>query len=173
MAVSPASPTTVFLAGGARNGTLIRSIDGGTTWTEISRNNVTNATDSIHVDMHAFAFNSTGATMYVGNDGGVWKTSGSPTGSPVAGFWTNLNQTLQITQFYQESRFTLPTRIRHGRTQDNDVQIYQGFTSPSANLLWKAAEIGCDGGFTAIDFISPAPATENASTFRIIHLSRS
>jgi len=157
MAVSPASPTTVFLGGGARNGTLIRSIDGGTTWTEISRNANPLPTDSIHVDMHAFAFTSTGATMYVGNDGGVWKTSGSPTGSPVAGFWTNLNQTLQITQFYPGvSIHPSNAGFAMGGTQDNDVQIYQGFTSPTANLLWKAAEIGCDGGFTAIDFNVPS-----------------
>ncbi len=157
MAVSPASPTTVFLGGAARNGTVIRSIDGGTTWTEISRNDVAGATDSIHVDMHAFAFSSNGATMFVGNDGGVWKTSGSPSGAAGAGFWTNLNQTLQITQFYPGvSIHPSNSGFAMGGTQDNDVQIYQGFTSPSANLSWKAAEIGCDGGFTAIDFNVPS-----------------
>jgi len=157
MAVSPASANTVFFGGGATNGTLIRSIDGGTTWTEISRNVSPLPTDSIHVDMHAIAFNSSGTTMYVGNDGGVWKTSGSPTGAPGAGFWTNLNQTLQITQFYPGvSIHPSNAGFAMGGTQDNDVQIYQGFTSPSANLSWKVAEIGCDGGFTAIDFAVPS-----------------
>ncbi len=99
MAVSPVSANDVFLGGAANNGTLIRSTDGGSTWTEISRNDVQGATDSIHVDMHAIAFNNTGSVMFVGNDGGVWKTT-APTGTPAAGFWTNLNQSLQITQFY-------------------------------------------------------------------------
>src|SRR5439155_21162057 len=157
MAVSPASASDVFLGGAAGNGTLIRSTDGGTTWTEISRNDVQGATDSIHVDMHAFAFNNTGTVMYVGNDGGVWKTSGSPAAAAGAGFWTNLNQNLDITQFYPGvSIHPSNTGFAMGGTQDNDVQIYQGFTSPSANLSWKAAEIGCDGGFTAIDFSIPS-----------------
>jgi len=158
MAVSPASANTVFLGGAANNGTLIRSLDGGTTWTEISRNDVANATDSIHVDMHAFAFSKDGSTMYVGNDGGVWKTT-QPTlaGTPPAGFWTNLNQKLEITQFYPGvSIHPSNAGFAMGGTQDNDVQIYQGFTSPSANLSWKSAEIGCDGGFTAIDFNVPS-----------------
>ncbi len=157
MAVSPASANTVFFGGGASNGTLIRSTDGGSTWTEISRNVSPLPTDSIHVDMHAFGFSSNGTTMYVGNDGGVWKTSGSPTGAPGAGFWTDLNQTLQITQFYPGvSIHPSNAGFAMGGTQDNDVQIYQGFTSPSANLSWKVAELGCDGGFTAIDFAVPS-----------------
>ena len=78
MAVSPANANTVFLGGAANNGTLIRSINGGTTWTEISRNDFAGATDSIHVDMHAIAFNNSGTIMYVGNDGGIWKTATPP-----------------------------------------------------------------------------------------------
>jgi len=127
-------------------------------WTEISRNVSPRPTDSIHVDMHAIAFSKDGSTMYVGNDGGVWKTT-QPTlaGPPPAGFWTNLNQTLQITQFYPGvSIHPSNAGFAMGGTQDNDVQIYQGFTAPSANLSWKVAEIGCDGGFTAIDFAVPS-----------------
>src|SRR5881296_1302309 len=41
MAVSPVSANDVFIGGAANNGTLIRSTDGGATWTEISRNDVT------------------------------------------------------------------------------------------------------------------------------------
>jgi hypothetical protein len=158
MAVDPADATgnTVFAGGAASIDTLIRSTDGGTTWTEISRNDVRGATDSIHVDMHAIAFSSNGGTMYVGNDGGVWKTT-NPTGAPSAGFWTNINQSLDITQFYPGvSIHPANSGFSMGGTQDNDVQIYQGFTSPSANLLWNTAQIGCDGGFTAIDFSIPS-----------------
>ncbi len=154
LAVSPASPGDVFFGGAASNGTLIRSLDGGATWTEISRNNVSGATDTIHVDMHAIAFSGNGSTMYVGNDGGIWKAANS-TGTPGAGFWTNLNQNLSITQFYPGvSIHPSNTGFSMGGTQDNDVQVYQGFTGPA--LLWQTAQIGCDGGFTAIDFKTPS-----------------
>jgi hypothetical protein len=156
LAVSPASANDVFFGGGASHGTLIRSVDGGATWTEISRRDVQGAADTIHVDMHAIAFSGNGGTMYVGNDGGVWKTT-QPTlaGTPPTGFWTNLNQNLDITQFYPGvSIHPSNTGFSMGGTQDNDVQIYQGFTGPP--LLWQSAQIGCDGGFTAIDFTNPS-----------------
>jgi len=154
LAVSPASASTVFFGGAASNGTLIRSTDGGSTWTEISRNNVSGASDTIHVDMHAIAFNSTGSVMYVGNDGGVWKTA-NPTGAPNAGFWTNLNQNLQITQFYPGvSIHPSNTGFAMAGSQDNGIQDYQGFNGTP--LLWQDSGLGCDGGFTAIDFSVPS-----------------
>lgn len=155
LAVSPASANDVFFGGGAGNGTLIRSIDGGTIWTEISRNNVNPfPADSIHVDMHAIAFSGNGGTMYVGNDGGVWKTA-NPTGAPNAGFWTNLNQNLQITQFYPGvSIHPSNTGFAMAGSQDNGIQDYQGFNGTP--LLWQDSGLGCDGGFTAIDFNVPS-----------------
>src|SRR5260370_21754014 len=122
LAVSPASANDVFFGGGASKGTLIRSLDGGATWTEISRNNVSGATDSIHVDMHAIAFSGNGSTMYVGNDGGVWKTT-QPTlaGTPPAGFSTNLNPNFYITQFYPGvSLHPSNTGTSIGSTHDHD-----------------------------------------------------
>jgi hypothetical protein len=153
LAVSNASD--VFFGGAASNGTLIRSLDGGVNWTEISRNDIRpQVADSIHVDMHAIAFSGNGATMYVGNDGGIWKAA-SPTGTPGAGFWTNLNQNLGITQFYPGvSIHPSNSGFSMGGTQDNDVQIYQGYKGSA--LLWQTAQIGCDGGFTAIDFNTPS-----------------
>ena len=154
MAVSPASANDVFLGGAANNGTLIRSTDGGSTWTEISRNDVQGATDSIHVDMHAIAFTNTGSVMFVGNDGGVWKTT-APTGTPAAGFWANLNQSLQITQFYPgPSIHPSNADFAMAGAQDNGIQDYQGFNGTP--LLWQDSGIGCDGGFTAIDFSVPS-----------------
>jgi hypothetical protein len=155
LAVSPASAADVFFGGAEGNGTLIRSIDGGNTWTEISRNNVNPfPADSIHVDMHAIAFSGNGSTMYVGNDGGVSKTS-TPTGAPNAGFWTNLNQNLQITQFYPGvSIHPSNTGFAMAGSQDNGIQDYQGFKGTP--LLWQDSGLGCDGGFTAIDYNVPS-----------------
>src|SRR6266404_5034206 len=75
IAVDPADTTgnTVFAGGAASVDTLIRSVDGGNTWTEVS---ATNSGTGLHVDTHALAFSSTG--LYVGNDGGVWSSASNP-----------------------------------------------------------------------------------------------
>jgi photosystem II stability/assembly factor-like uncharacterized protein len=151
LAVHPADPKTVYAGGAAQNGTLIRSTDGGNTWAEISRSTFS---DGLHVDMHVIAFDKTGGTMYVGNDGGAWKTT-TPKGAPNAGFWTNLNQSLNITQFYPGvSIHPSSTGFALGGTQDNGTQVYQGWNG--SPLLWQDAGFGCDGGFTAIDFSIPS-----------------
>ena len=156
LAVSPANANTVFFGGAATNGTLIRSTDGGNTWTEISRNDVQNAPDAIHVDMHAIAFSNNGSIMYVGNDGGIWKAA-APTGAPAAGFWTNLNQDLTITQFYPGVSIHPANRgFGLAGAQDNGLQIYQGFNGVGSLLTWNDAGLGCDGGFTAIDQSIPS-----------------
>src|SRR5260370_28190154 len=97
--------------------------------------------------MHAIAFSGNGSTMYVGNDGGVWKTT-QPTlaGTPPAGFWTNLNQNLDITQFYPGvSIHPSNTGFSMGGTQDNGVQICQGFNGPAPP--WQPAQPCCHAGF--------------------------
>ena len=150
IAVHPTNPNTVFAGGAARNATVIRSLDGGTSWLEVSRNNVQGATDALHVDTHAFAFNATGSALYVGNDGGVWSTN-NPTGTVGAGFWRNLNASLNITQFYPGVSIHPSTPLfALGGTQDNGVQVYTG------NMLWTDSGLPCDGGFTAIDPQTPS-----------------
>ena len=144
IAVDPADTTgkTVFAGGAASVDTLIRSTDGGNTWTEVS---ATNSGTGLHVDTHALAFSGNGTVLYVGNDGGVWSSainlaSGATT-------WNNLNANLGITQFYPGISIHPSTPFSGlGGAQDNDVQQYQG---PS--LVWQAQSLGCDGAFTAID----------------------
>src|SRR5467141_211590 len=142
IAVDPAYTTgrTVFAGGAASVDTLIRSTDGGNTWTEVS---ATNSGTGLHVDTHALAFSSTG--LYVGNDGGVWSSASNPASGTIT--WNNLNANLGITQFYPGISIHPSTPFSGlGGTQDNDIQQYQG---PS--LVWQAQSLGCDGGFTAID----------------------
>ena len=142
IAVDPADTTgnTVFAGGAASVDTLIRSVDGGNTWTEVS---ATNSGTGLHVDTHALAFSSTG--LYVGNDGGVWSSASNPASGTIT--WNNLNANLGITQFYPGISIHPSTPFSGlGGTQDNDIQQYQG---PS--LVWQAQSLGCDGGFTAID----------------------
>lgn len=149
LAVHPADANTVFAGGAANNATVIRSLDGGSTWTEISRNNVSGALDALHVDTHAFAFNTTGSVLYVGNDGGVWSTN-DPKGTVSGGYWNNLNGSLNITQFYPGLSIHPSTpNFALGGTQDNGVQLYN--PGNTGSLVWTDTGLGCDGGFTAID----------------------
>ncbi|MBZ5701357.1 MAG: glycoside hydrolase [Acidobacteriia bacterium] len=149
IAVHPTDPLTVFAGGAANNATVIRSMDGGSTWAEVSRNNVAGATDALHVDTHAFAFNTIGSILYVGNDGGVWSTN-NPKGTVGAGYWSNLNAPLNITQFYPGISIHPSTpKFGLGGTQDNGVQVYTG------SMVWTDTGLSCDGGFTAIDPQTP------------------
>ena len=131
IAVDPVNPLIVYFGGFS----LYRSIDGGNTFTDIG--------DAIHADQHAFAFDPTNpATIYAGNDGGIFKATSASTGAPI---WTSLNTNLALTQFYagvSVSPVSATTIL--GGTQDNGTLQWGG----SSN--WPRV-IGADGGFTAID----------------------
>ena len=136
--VAPNNPNVVFV-GGNGSATVYRSTDGGVNWA-----NVTQGADgfSLHADLHALAFSTDSKVLYVGNDGGVWKTSG-PTTTPVP--WTELNDTLAITQFYfSPSISSDDVTNSFGGTQDNGTQKYGG------KVAWSEVVCG-DGGWTAID----------------------
>jgi hypothetical protein len=144
IAVDPADTTgrTVFAGGAASVSTLIRSTDGGNTWTEVSG---ANSGTGLHFDTHALAFSGNGSLLYVGNDGGVWSSAANLTAGATT--WNNLNANLGITQFYPGISIHTSTPLSGlGGAQDNDVQQYQG---PS--LVWQSQNLGCDGAFTAID----------------------
>jgi hypothetical protein len=149
--VDPGSANVVFAGGSATpmfggNATLIRSTDGGVSWSEVSGQP---NPSGIHVDMHAIAFSSSGGTLYVGNDGGVWSTSG-PTASTIG--WTNRNATLGTLQFYPGLSVhpSNPAFRSFGGTQDNGLERYSGGI-PSNLLQWDDTGTLGDGGFTAID----------------------
>lgn len=152
LAVHPTDPNTVFAGGSAKNATLIRSTDGGSTWSEISR---AAYSDGLHVDMHAIAFAQTSSTptfsLYAGNDGGIWSSGANdPKASVGSGYWTNLNGPLNITQMYPGVSIHPSTPLfALGGAQDNGVQVYNG------NLVWTDSGLGCDGGMTAIDPQTP------------------
>jgi photosystem II stability/assembly factor-like uncharacterized protein len=129
--VNPSNPDNAYV------GTIdiFRTTDGN------SFVNITNGYSGgyVHVDQHYLFFHPTDPnTFMVCNDGGIWKTTNN--GSS----FTNLNQTLTLTQFYRikASPFD-PGRILGG-TQDNGTQ--QTFST----LNWAAA-YGGDGGEVAFN----------------------
>jgi hypothetical protein len=147
--VKPDAPLTVF-AGGSASGTLIRSTDGGVNWVNVS-NGVGGV--RLHVDHHALAFSNpvTGPLkLYVGNDGGAWSTT-DILALNTSITWANLNNTLNITQFYPaHSIHPSDQQIGFGGTQDNGSQNYTG------TLGWVDNNACGDGGWTAIDPAVPS-----------------
>lgn len=170
--INPANPKEIFLgggpaaiggadpqscgtfAGGSGISAAILSVDGGNTWNDISCDNFSGT--FIHVDTHAFAFDpnlnsSTGGTFFIGNDGGVWASSNVLFGSPGSQTWTNLNTTLNLTQFYPgNSIHPSNPEIGFAGAQDNGTQMFSG------ELSWANTNACGDGGWTAIDPSTPS-----------------
>lgn len=134
---------------------LIRSTDGGNSWTSIAPGT---SLPIPHVDQHAFAFGFSGTTatrLYIGNDGGVWRTDvTSPTGGIT---WTNLNgstnpgMALGLTQHYPGLAIHPSSEnVALSGSQDNDTHRYDG------SLLWQQIGNFCDGGWSVIDPFIPS-----------------
>lgn len=171
-AISPSNPNLILLGGGpaasgidsttgnpitsqcgqfpAESGisTVIRSADGGNTWLDASCDNSTGT--FLHVDTHAFAFSPNGS-LYTGNDGGVWSSSDVISGGAGSQHWSDLNTSLNLTQFYPGiSIHPSNPEIGFSGAQDNGTQIFNG------SLNWSDTEVCGDGGWTAIDPSTPS-----------------
>src|SRR5258708_28108123 len=87
--------------------------------------------------------------LYLGNDGGVWRTDDAEAGSVA---WTNLNDsTLTLTQFYPSISINASSpSIAFGGTQDNGSQNYQGGTS------WLDNQLCGDAASSAVDSLIPS-----------------
>jgi hypothetical protein len=114
---------------------------------------------SVHADNHALVpssnYDGTGnRVMYIGNDGGVYKSAdiASHNGVDFTANWTNLNNGLQVTQYYSGAgRSGYPggaTRIVGG-TQDNG-----SLKAPASGSTWSTF-FGGDGGYSAVDPSDP------------------
>jgi photosystem II stability/assembly factor-like uncharacterized protein len=159
IAVDPTNPDTVFVGGID----LFRSDDGGQTFGAASYWWTQPDLPYNHADQHALAFHPgydghANQTLYIGNDGGVFRTSnalnktaqGSVTNlcndvnSKVS--YTALNHGFAATQFYAGAVF--PDNATYfGGTQDNGTVA--GTDSAGADA-WITI-LGGDGGFVAVD----------------------
>lgn len=147
IAVNPANANVVFVGGSAQSNIYVsKSGDAGTSWTGVA-----GAGQLLHVDQHAMAFSADGANFWVGNDGGVYRTTDTGTGTTVN--WQDRNATLQLTQYY--TYFTIdPADINRSLagSQDNGVHLYDG--GQPATSAWQ--EVACgDGAGAVIDFLNP------------------
>ena len=111
------------------------------TWTDI---HIGASTTRLHADQHAFGFSANGSKLYVGNDGGVWRTD-NPTAAVGTLDWVNLNGTLTLAQLYPG--FAVDPSDGDaglGGTQDNGTIRYSG--SPT----WDQVACG-DGAWNIVD----------------------
>jgi hypothetical protein len=129
LAVSPSSATT-FYAGGIN---LYRYSGTPPTPTKVGSGPVSDPA-SIHVDFHALSFDTSGR-LWIGNDGGVYRTSNGTS-------FTNLNGTLGNIQFYPGVSGSLGGTLAGG-SQDNGVSTTTG------GVGWTGM-VGADGGFSAV-----------------------
>ena len=160
IAVDPVSPGILW-AGGVD---LFRSDDGGRNWGLVSY--WWNSPPSLHADQHALTFHpdydgNSNQTLFVGGDGGVWRTDNAraksaggqdgpckSTNTDVT--WAPLNKDLGITQFYHGAPF--PDGARYlGGTQDNGTLIGGDETGQNG---WSRL-LGGDGGYVAVDPENP------------------
>ena len=161
IAVDPVSPDVVW-AGGVD---LFRSDDGGQNWGLVSY--WWHSPPSLHADQHALTFHPdydgvSNQTLFVGGDGGVWRTDNARANSargPEAACssqnaevaWVPLNTDLGITQFYHGAPF--PDGQRYlGGTQDNGTLIGGDDTGRNG---WRHI-LGGDGGYVAVDPEDPS-----------------
>ena len=171
--VDPTNKSIAFFGGSAATDSsnnpnwVVRTENGGTTWSSIIPNLPGGSSGLPHVDNHAIALVklSTGKVrLYLGNDGGIWRTDDAEASSVT---WTNLNNpSLTLTQFYPSISIhpSAPT-VSFGGTQDNASQNYQGGTS------WVDNNLCGDGASTAVDSIVPSTVYIGCATGALINAS--
>jgi hypothetical protein len=105
-----------------------------------------------HVDQHAMAFAKLPngrVRLYLGNDGGIWRTDDAEASTIT---WTNINNPrLQLAQFYPSlSVHPSNPSFAFAGTQDNGSLIYSG------SVNWIDNDRCGDGGWTLIDPVTPS-----------------
>ena len=140
----PANPNTLYV--GSRD--VYKSVDGGVSWTNITRSfnganfGYTPTQSNAHPDQHAFAFAPNDPnTIYVGNDGGIYKSTNAGAG------FTSLNATLSLSQAVGFTLHPTDNSISYMGTQDNGSQRRLSGTD------WREFSTG-DGGNNVVPAIS-------------------
>jgi photosystem II stability/assembly factor-like uncharacterized protein len=133
-------------------GWVFKSTDGGINWKQWVGFPV------VHGDQHAFAFSPPNASViYVGNDGGLWKTLDD------GNSFSSLNATLSLTQFYSLALDPTSPLYSYGGSQDNGSQVRLSNTAQ-----WEQA-IGGDGDLCVVDLLNPSTVflTQNGAIQRL------
>lgn len=126
---SPDDPDSVYLMGKD----LWYSNNGGQNFSELTQGQP-------HYDWHDFEFLSDGATVYVGTDGGVYRSSNDA----LEGTWSFVGKGMNVTEFYDIAIAPTDPALVIGGTQDNGTLTTRG------EVDWNHVR-GGDGAFNAVD----------------------
>jgi photosystem II stability/assembly factor-like uncharacterized protein len=148
---APNDANTIYI--GTRD--VYKSDNGGDSWTNLTKNFVFRPSNNdypygpfsstSHPDQHAFAFAPNDPnTLYIGNDGGISKSSDG------GASFISLNASLTLTQFVGISMHPNDPSISYGGTQDNGTQL----RIPGTNT-WREFSSG-DGGRSIVNAANPS-----------------
>jgi hypothetical protein len=119
--VSPTSNTTVFTGGALLTA---RTTDGFAKISQISNWLRQFKLGYVHADMHAAAFS--GGTLYVGSDGGIFRSTNPTAATPT---WANLNEGIATHLMYSVGSSTANVNAVVAGLQDNGTRVRSGATS--------------------------------------------
>lgn len=137
LAVSETNPNVVY-CGGLN---IVKSTNGGDTWSEITDWAGFPDNDYVHADNKDIQFlPGSGSTLFSCNDGGIFKTTNS------GGIWEDLGTGLAIGQFYRVSTASTDPEFLLGGLQDNGV-------ARKLDNTWKKVR-GGDGMNVLINYLN-------------------
>ena len=119
--VSPTSDRTVYTGGQLLTA---RTIDGFSKIAQISNWLKQFSLGYVHADMHAAAF--VGTTLYVGSDGGLFRSANPTATNPT---WTNLNEGITTHLMYSVGSSMSNVNTVVAGLQDNGTRVRSGSTS--------------------------------------------
>jgi len=137
IACDPNSENTIYVGGV----NIWKSTNGGTNWTCVGHWYGAGSTPYVHADHHHADFRPGTSELYVGTDGGVYKTTNS--GSS----WSDLNDGMNITQYYKISQSTSDTAVILAGAQDNGSHL----RSTTVNWSEVTGGDGMDNGVDAVN----------------------
>ena len=134
IACDPNQENTIYVGGV----NIWKSTNGGSTWSCVGHWYGAGSTPYVHADHHHASFRPGSSELYVGTDGGVYKTTNA--GSS----WSDLNDGMNITQYYKISQSTTDTSLVLAGSQDN------GSHMRSSTMNWSRVT-GGDGMDNGVD----------------------
>ena len=138
MKVGLTDPDTLY------RGTVLpyKSTNGGTSSSALTSG--WGGSQTVHQDIQHIERHPTDAnTIFIGSDGGLWKTTNG--GST----FSNLNGNLNMTQFYDVAVHPTLDTVLLGGAQDNSSEAYSG------SVLWDVVEVTGDGFVNGINSLNP------------------
>ena len=179
IACDPLNENTIYVGGV----NIWKSTNGGANWSIVGHWYGAGSIPFVHADHHHATFRPGTSQLYVGTDGGVYKTANG--GSS----WTHLNDGMNITQYYKISQSTSDTTVVLAGAQDNGSHLRtssnwsrvtggdgmdNGVDVTNDNIMYTSIYYGdfyksTNGGsfFSSINTLSPAGSGNWVTPFNV------